>query len=583
MFNRHWIVGLAAFSVLACSSGSANRARPPLSGSVSASAASKTLTAERPSADWPEDAQRAAGVVNADSMLAAIRTLSSDLFEGRAPASPGEEATVKYLVDAFKGLGLEPGNPDGTFVQKVPLVSALAEYRANFTVKGHQVPLSPNRDIVAASHRLVEEVAVADSEMMFVGYGVVAPEYGWDDFKDVDVRGKTIVMLVNDPQVVDPADPSRLDPASFKGKGLTYYGRPGYKYEIAAKKGAAAAIVVHETGLATYPFDVVVNSFGRETYDLVRDDRNRGRAAVDAWIAESTARSLLQECGEDFDTLKRAAASRQFRPVPLKAKFNASLKRNQRALPSRNVVAKIRGTDPAPGRYLVYSAHWDHLGRDATRSGDQIFHGALDNASGIAALLETAKAFRALKSPPRATVVFLATTAEECGFLGAKHYVEHPLYPLGRTLANINYDGLNVLGKTRDLGLTGAGSTSLEDDLRSILDATGRTLGPERDPEGGWSYRTDAFEFAKGGVPSIWYRRGTDVIGKPEGFGVTRTKDYLAHDYHKVTDVIHPDWDMSGAIDDVQVFFRLGYGLAHNEAWPSWKPDAEFHTRRPSP
>jgi Zn-dependent M28 family amino/carboxypeptidase len=573
---RRRALASACLAIVACSRSGTNRtsrapAPPP------ASAASSGPSRESP-------ANTAARAIDARTLLERVRTLASDRFEGRAPGTAGEELTVKYLVDAFKELGLEPGNPDGTFVQSVPLVTASMTYRASLVVGGRTRALTSKKDIVAATHRLSDRVSV-DTDMVFVGYGAVAPEYAWDDFKDVDVHGKAVLILVGDPPVPDPADPSQLDPAVFRGKGLTYYGRWSYKVDIAAKKGAAAMVLVHETGPATYPFDVVVNTFGSDTYDIAPAQGATSDSVppvgVEAWITESAARSLLSDSGQDYDALKRAAVSRSFRPVALKAKFQATVERQQREVSSQNVVAKVSGTEA--GRYLLYSAHWDHLGRDPKPSADPIFHGALDNAAGVGALLETAKAFHALSVPPHATVVFLATTAEERGFLGAKYYVEHPLYPLGRTLADINFDGLNVLGKTRDLTLTGAGETTLEDDLRVLVEADGRVLSPERDPENGWSFRTDAFQFAKAGVPSIWYRRGADVVGKPPGYGLAWGKEYIAHDYHKPTDTVRADWDLSGAVEDVSVFFRLGYGLASGKTWPQWKAGAPFKSNRPAP
>ena len=523
------------------------------------------------------DEQSAEKVISGETMLESIRKLSSDEFEGRSPGSAGEELTVNYLIQEYKRLGLKPGNPDGTFVQKVPLVGATTEYKANFENHGHRSVLIANKDIVATSHQLVSGVEVKQSELIFVGYGVVAPEFGWDDYKDVDVRGKTLVMLVNDPQIPDPLNPNQLDERMFKGNAMTYYGRWTYKYEIAAKKGAAAAILIHETSAAGYPFEVVINSWGREVFDTESADLNQGRTKVEAWIANEKARTLFKECGQDFDTLKKAALSRNFRPIALGTKFNISLKRNQRKIFSRNVIGKIDGADSSPGhRYLVYSAHWDHFGRDPKLTGDQIFHGALDNASGVAALLETAKAFKALTAAPKSTILFIATTAEERGLLGAHYYAQHPLYPLSRTLADLNFDGVTVDGRTHEQSLVGKGSTTLEGQLAQILEASGRKLVPEDDPEKGMYYRTDQFEFSKAGVPSLTYISGIDFVGKPASFGIQRRDAYIAHDYHKVSDVIKPDWDLSGAVEDVQVFFRLGYQIAEEPRWPSWLPGAEF-------
>ncbi|MDT5262752.1 MAG: hypothetical protein QOC61_1756, partial [Acidobacteriota bacterium] len=379
----------------------------------------------------PAELKPALDSVNADDLLRHIKTLSSDEFEGRGPGTHGEELSVKYITEQFQRLGLKPGNPDGTFVQKVPLSGVRAEPQLSISVGGKQLSYNSPDDFVAASRRSTPQVDVTDSDIVFVGYGVVAPEYGWDDYKGVDVKGKTIVMLVNDPAVPDPADPSKLDPNTFKGDAMTYYGRWTYKYEIASQKGAAAAIIVHETGPAGYPFEVVKNSRSKENFDIQSPDKNMSFVGVESWITLDRAKELFNASGQDFDQLKKAATTKDFKPVALNAKATFHLKNTLREIDSQNVIAKLEGSDPAlKNEYVIYTAHWDHLGRDDKAQGDQIYNGAIDNASGVATMLEIAEAFTKLPTPPKRSILFLAVTAEEKNLLGTKYYATHPLYPL---------------------------------------------------------------------------------------------------------------------------------------------------------
>ncbi len=524
---------------------------------------------------------RAEKAIDAKQLLERTQTLASDAFEGRSPGTKGEEMTVEYLTNQMKAIGLTPGNPDGSYVQRVPLVGATATYRAFIESQGKREELFAGKDLVAKSDRLVPKISIDKTDMVFVGYGVVAPEYGWDDFKDVDVRGKTIVMLINDPQVPDPSDPSKLDPKLFKGQAMTYYGRWTYKFEIAAKKGAAAALIIHNTERAAYPWSVVVDSWGRENFTTRSADKNAGRAAIESWISDEAARKIFKDSGLDLDALTKAAALRDFKPVPLLPKLSMTLDRAERQVESRNVVGKISGTDKgAAERFLVFSAHWDHFGKDDGREGDKVFHGALDNASGTAGMLEIAGAFKALKKPLKSTVVFVATTAEERGLLGAKYYTDNPLYPLGRTLANLNLDGVNPWGRTKDLELVGDRVSTLDGDLEGIVKQMGRVMRPESRPERGMYYRADHFEFAKAGVPALWIYRGSDYVGRPKGWGDEKAAKFTANDYHKPSDVVRPDWDFAGGVEDLRAFFRLGYKVAQDAGWPEWKPDAEFAAKR---
>ncbi len=523
----------------------------------------------------------ASRAIDAADLMRFTTTLASDEFEGRAPGTPGEEKTVALLTARFQELGLAPGNPDGSYVQAVDLVGFTAQPTASFAVGSRRIGLRFPDDYVAVSRRTVPEVNVVNSDMVFVGYGVVAPEYGWDDFKGVDVRGKTVVMLINDPAVPDPADASRLDSTMFRGPAMTYYGRWTYKYESATERGAAAAIVVHETGPAGYPYEVVRGSWGRENVDIRRPDGNAGRVAVESWITLDKAKELFAAAGMDFDVLKDAARRRDFQPVALNAKATFRIRNTLRDISSKNVVAKLEGSDPAlRDQLVVYTAHWDHLGRDTTAAGDQIFNGALDNATGTAGVLELAEAFTRLSTPPRRSVLFLAVTAEEKGLLGAKYYAANPLYPLAKTVANINLDGLNQWGETRDLVVVGYGNTTLEDVLAEAAAERGRVLAPDPEPEKGFFYRSDHFEFAKMGVPALYTDNGVEFIGKPEGYGKQKREEYTANDYHKPSDEVKPDWDLAGAVADLRLLFAVGYRVAQSDTWPEWKPGTEFKAIR---
>jgi Zn-dependent M28 family amino/carboxypeptidase len=526
------------------------------------------------------DASRsAAATINAADLMRHIQVLASDAFEGRAPASKGEELTVDYLIKQFQALGLKPGNPDGTFIQKVPMVGYKSDAQVAFASGQSRTNLQHPQDYVAWSSLYKPEVKVTDSELVFVGYGVVAPEYGWDDYKGVDVRGKTLVMLVNDPPVPDASDPSKLDDKMFKGKAMTYYGRWTYKYEIAREKGAAAALVIHETGPAGYPYFVVINSWGTENFDLKHRDQEP--IAVAGWLSLDRARATFAAAGKDFEAMKQSALNKNFKAVPLGIRADFTVRNTLREVESKNVIAKIDGADPAlKNHYVIYTAHWDHLGRNSKLSGDQIFNGAADNATGTAALLEIAEAFTKLRHGPKATTLFAAVTAEEQGLLGAKYYATHPLYPLERTLANINMDNMGTFGPTRDINVVGIGQNTLEDALREVAAARNRVVLPESQPEKGYYYRSDHFEFAKQGVPALYLKMGDDVIGKPPGWGKQRLDEYTDKDYHKVSDEIKPDWDLRGCAEDAQLLFEVGWRVAEGLHKPDWKFGSEFKARR---
>lgn len=500
-------------------------------------------------------------------------------MEGRAPATPGETKAIAYMQSQFKALGLEPGNPDGTYLQNVDLIGYKAHPTASFSAGGKTVSLKYPADFIANSRHDRPEVKIDKSDIVFVGYGVVAPEYGWDDYKGVDVKGKTLLMLVNDPPVRVAGD-TALDTTMFKGRAMTYYGRWTYKYEIASDKGAAAAIIIHETGPAGYPYGVVSSSNSQEQFDVVSPDAEK-RVPVEGWITLDKAKELLRDAGQNFDSLKARAATKDFKPVPLGATATFDVKIDARKVQSHNVVAKLAGTDKKD-EYVIYSAHWDHLGKDTTLKGDQIFNGAIDNASGCSAILEIAKAFTKLPTKPRRSILFLSVTAEEKGLVGSKYYATHPLYPLTKTVANINIDGINQWGKTKDFTVIGLGNSTLDDVLENVLRTDDRVVRPDAEPEKGFYYRSDHFEFAKQGVPALDTDAGVDYIGKPAGYGMQKRDEYTNHDYHSVSDEVKPDWDLSGAVQDVGTLFKVGYDVAEAPGIPEWKPGTEFKAKRDS-
>src|SRR6266576_4260719 len=529
-----------------------------------------------------ERLQPAFEAITPDGLLAHIKVLASDEFEGRSPGSKGEDLSVKYITDQFKQIGLKPGNPDGSYTQEVPLAGIKSEPRMSFVVGDQTMDLKYSDDFVASSARLQPEIKIEESDLVFVGYGVVAPEYGWDDYKNVDVRGKTLLMLIGDPPVPDPKDPSKLDDKMFKGKAMTYYGRWTYKYEIAAQKGAAAAIIIHETEPAAYPWQVVKSSWGKENFELDNPNKNMDAVSARSWITLDVAQKLLADCGQNFEAVKKSAVTKDFQPVMLKAKANIEIKQQIRAFKSHNVIGKLEGRDSKlRDEYIIYTAHWDHLGRHPELQGDQIFNGAIDNASGVASVIELAGAFSKLNPPPKRSVLFMATTAEEAGLLGAKFYAEHPLYPLEKTLADINIDSMNVWGKARDIEDTSWGFSTMDDALAEAAKRQGRVAIPNARPEKGSIYRADNFEFSKAGLPSLYIGKGEHLLSRPETAPL-RSDEFDSTDYHQVTDEVHPDWDLSGAVQDVQLLFEVGYEVANGDKFPEWKPRSEFKAKRDS-
>ena len=510
----------------------------------------------------------AAGI-SADTLLAEVERLASDAFEGRAPGSAGETRTIEYLREQFSALGLAPGNPDGTWVQNVPLVGITPAAGDTLRVsRGDDTrTLEPGADYVAYTKRVVDQVEV-EAEFVFVGYGAVAPEYDWNDFKNVDVTGKILLFLVNDPPSED----------LFGGQAMTYYGRWTYKHEIAAEKGAAGSLVIHEPGPAGYPWEVVGSSPYGESFDLVSDDRNMGRAAIEGWIRRDAAASLFDMAGLDFEAEKAKAAQADFQPVELGVTGRTQVRNTLRTIDSQNVVARLPGAG-APDEVVIYMAHWDHLGKDESLTGDQIYNGAADNATGTAGLIELARAFTE-GAAPRRSVLFLAVTAEEQGLLGSRYYGEHPLYPAAQTVAALNMDVLNQWGRTSDLTVVGMGQSQLDDVAREIAGRLGRVLNPDPEPEKGFYYRSDHFSFARAGIPAFYADPGVDYLDKPPGYGIEKREEYTANDYHAVSDEVKPDWDLSGALDDLTFMYHMGARLAATDEWPEWSATSEFRAIR---
>ncbi len=510
-----------------------------------------------------------------ETLKSVTQELSSDTYEGRAPTTPGEEKTVDYIVKRFQAAGLKPGNA-GRWTQDVPMVEITANDVQPLTFTGGKAPVTMafRSDMVAATYRVAASVSVKNSDVVFVGYGITAPEKSWDDYAGIDVRGKTVVILINDP---DWQTMSREGP--FEGRAMTWYGRWPYKFENAAKHGAAAAIIVHDTEPAAYPWAVVQSSWTGPQYELDEAGNHLDQSQVIGWMQLPKAKELFASAGRNFDQLAAAAKAKGFKAVPLGLKLSAGFSNTIKKSASKNVVGVLPGTSN-PNDVVLYSAHWDHLGRCDAVNGDDICNGALDNASGIGGLVALAEA-QAKAGPAKRSIAFLAVTAEESGLLGSKYYAEHPVFPLARTVGGVNMDVLNVNGATRDFVLTGAGKSEIEDLAKRLVTAQGRTISPEPNPERGGYYRSDHFSFAKLGVPMLDGSSGENLVKGGSAAGHAATEDYVAHRYHKPQDEYDANWDWSGAVQDLNVYYGLGRQLADNPGlWPNWYASSEFRVIR---
>ena len=505
-----------------------------------------------------------------------IEVLASDDFGGRAPGSEGERKTVEYLERQFLDLGLQPA-ADGSFRQYVPLIeitAAPSDARLRFSAGGgNRVDLAFGEDMVVGTRRTQREVSVTGSEVVFVGYGIVAPEYGWDDYAGLDMRGKTALILVNDPGFATG------DPELFRGRTMTYYGRWTYKFEEAARQGAAAALIVHETEPAAYPWAVVRNGWTGPQFYAETPDGNASRSAIEGWVTHEQANRILAMAGQDYETLKAAAKERGFRPVPVDLTAAAGVRNVVRRARSPNVTGLLPGKE-RPDEYVVYMAHWDHLGQTLSMAGDSVMNGAADNATGVAGILTIARAFGALLSNPPRSVLFVAVTAEESGLIGSEYYAANPLVPLEKTAAVINLDNMLPLGRARDIEVIGFGASELEDYLAEAARAQGRVLKPDNAPEAGYFYRSDHFNLAKKGVPALYVKSGHELVGKPPGTGKALFDDYYANRYHKQADDYDPAWDVSGSIEDLRLLFEVGARVASESGWPAWYAGNEFEAAR---
>ncbi|WP_323843900.1 M28 family metallopeptidase [Microbulbifer magnicolonia] len=539
-----------------------------------------SAAAAKPSLSEAEQAQ-------ADAMAADlhkhIEVLASDEFEGRAPATKGEELTVNYLADQFKALGLEPGTVDAdgepSWFQQVPVVemqieSTPLQIRGADNGNGFDKKLQPLTDMVAFTQRQTDSSALEDSELVFVGYGIVAPENDWNDYAGLDMAGKTAVILVNDPGY------ATQDKALFNGNAMTYYGRWSYKFEEAARQGAAGAIIIHETGAAGYPWEVVSGSWSGAQISLAAEDKNADRVAVEAWMTGDAAKEVFEAAGLDLAKEMEAAKTRGVKPKPLGLNASIELKNEVRTSNSRNVVAKLPGK-AHPDEAIIYTAHWDHLGvNENAEGGDKIFNGAVDNATGTAGLLAMARQAAAMKERPDRSLVFVAVTAEESGLLGSKYYAENPVVPLEKTVAGINFDAMGVLGPMRDVIVVGYGNSELEKLLEKAAETQGRYLAPEDHPERGYFYRSDHFSLAKKGVPMLYFDSGSDSFEHGREWAQKKGEEYTAHAYHKPDDEYDPQWNLKGAAMDLQLGLALGLDLANSRDWPNWYEGNEFRAIR---
>ncbi len=513
--------------------------------------------------------------MSADSLGRHIAVLASDSFQGRKPFTEAETKTIDYLQAQFAAVGLEPGNGNSYF-QDVPMVNIttvaaptmqVQSPKTNFNLKGFD-------DYVVWTNKTDSMVSLDKSDLVFAGYGVVAPEYNWNDYAGIDVKGKVVLVLVNDPGY------NSGDSILFKGKTMTYYGRWTYKFEEAARQGARGCLIIHNTQAASYPFAVVQNNWNGSRLRLDPRGKNETNCDVIGWVSGPAANKLLSAAGLDSTVLAKAD-QRGFKAMPLDLKLSTSIRVKADYNMSHNVIGKITGAKH-PDQYIIYTAHWDHLGiGKPDEHGDSIYNGAMDNASATAGLIEIARAFKSLPVKPERTILFLAVTAEEQGLLGSAYYAQNPIYPVANTVANINMDVLNPFGKTKDIIVVGRGQSDLEDYLQEAAEKAGRYIAYETHPEAGYYYRSDHFNFAKVGIPSLYTERGIDVIGKGKEYGEALDKEYNEKRYHRPADQYDPaTWTLAGAIDDLGLMFQVGKRLAFEEKMPGWKEGSEFKSIR---
>jgi len=535
-------------------------------------AATPLAAQQATSIDIPETAPQP---VSETTMKDVTRMLSSDAFEGRAPGSVGEQKTIALMTERFAQAGLKPGNGD-SWLQKVPLVSIEAGKISPMTISGGKTPLSfaYGKDMVIGSYREALAIDIANSEVVFVGYGINAPEKGWNDYAGLDVRGKTVVILVNDPDYDSP-DMN----GEFGGKAMTYYGRWTYKYEEAARQGAAAALIVHDTVPAAYGWGVVESSWTGPQFFAQSADKGASQTQANGWIQKEAAEKLLASAGQDLTALSAAARRKGFKPVPLGVKASVSFANAIQTMESNNIIGILPGAK-RPDEYVLYTAHWDHLGRcKPADDGDDICNGAVDNATGTAALVALAEAFSKAGAPDR-SIVFLAVTGEESGLLGSAYYGENPVYPLAQTAGGINMDAFLMAGPARNVTVVGKGKSQLDDFLNAALKSVDRVAQPDAMPQNGYYYRSDHFSLAKQGVPMLYIDGGDDLVNGGKQAGEAAAQDYTVNRYHGPKDEYNPNWDWSGVIADLSLYYRIGRSLAMSQAWPNWMDGDEFRAIR---
>jgi len=504
-----------------------------------------------------------------------LSVLASDSLQGRKPFTKGEELTVDYLKNEMQDMGIEPGNGD-SYYQKVPMVEITGHPAEEMKISGQgaAIDLQLDKDFVATTQREEEKITLNGSELVFCGYGIVAPEYGKNDYAGMDMHGKTALVLVNDPGF------RQDDSVYFKGNTMTYYGRWTYKYEEGARQGADAVIIIHETNMAGYPWFVVQSGWSGARLGLQSTNKNADKCAIESWITLDAAKRIMEAAGLDFAQLIQNARKPDFKPQSLGMTVSTSLENTFKYDESRNVVGKITGSSH-PDEYILYSAHWDHFGIGKVVDGDSIYNGALDNGSGTAGLLAIAKAFTKLPKAPDRSVIFLFVTGEEQGLLGSQYYAEHPIYPIPRTIADINMDGLNPNGPMKDLTITGLGQSDMDDIAKEEAVKQGRYILGEQEPEKGYFYRSDHFNFAKVGVPALFAQGGYDHAEKGKEYAMEKQKDYTANRYHKPQDEYDKaTWDLRGIQQDMQLFFNIGIRLADGQEMPQWKANSEFRAKR---
>ena len=563
--RRPLILAALGLALAAC-----KPATPPAAESVSDAPATPPAPAAAPAPAKPFSA-----AITAPVYAEYLKTLASDEFEGRGPGSIGERATVAYLEDQFKQLGLQPGNGD-SWVQTVPMVETRADPKTTLalSVKGQPQTLAFGEQMVVGTRTTKPEVKLENAPLVFAGYGVNAPEAGWNDYEGLDVKGKVVVVLINDPGFI------RKDPGLFKGLTMTYYGRWTYKFEEAARQGAVGMLIVHETDPASYGWETVKNSNTNVMFDIVRNDPAAAHPPLEGWIQRDLAVDLFQRAGLDFEALKKQAQTREFQPVQLKdTSFSASYAVDAKVITSKNIAGRVEGSK-RPDETVIYSAHWDHLGVGGPDAkGDRIYNGAVDNATGTAALIELGRAFAHQPRPAR-SVVFLNVTAEEKGLLGSEYYSANPLYPLAKTVGVINMDALDPHGPARNFTISGSAKLDLLDDLIVKAKSHSLTFSPDPRPEAGHFFRSDHFPFAKRGVPAISFGSGNDWVEGGLAAGEAAEKAYTTDNYHQPSDEWHADWSFTGMAHDMQVLYELGRDLANSKAWPNWAQDSEFRAAR---